>query len=231
MRSRSPRWPVLLLGVLLGMTIMALVPHGQLKLGSSLLGSATDGQGGSVHLARNASEVDTTHWKLYRDATLGYQMDYPPTYSLTADPKKATVELRPYEQVSARAPTSILLESIWSTPAKEVLPSMQLAGWKMAERKLYAISSPYFSEDGDRFWSEYLFMRDFPLKGGNERTHIIKATIQTGADNPELQAARKAGLADVESFLTTPEQILSTFHFLALEDIKLKPGQKPIVSE
>jgi hypothetical protein len=213
----TSRLPSLLLGTVIGMTVMAALPHGQLHIGSSVLDAARMGSHASSSaqpddLVRSAMEINTAGWNLYRSEAGKYELRYPAAYTVTESNSKVT--LRPAERIPDD-PTGVELEALQSTPQKEVLPSMQLAGWKMIDRQAYALSTPYFSDEKtNRLWSQYLFLRDLPLQGTSKSTWTVRATASTTFNDPDFARARAAGLRDVDAVLNVPEQILATFHFL-----------------
>ncbi len=214
-RAGSSRWLGFLGAVFLGMLVMALVPHGRLQLPSSILSGHADNRASThaIPLIQNIHDIDTRHWSVFHNVKGEYELRYPDTYGL-ARQTDGSIVLQPYEPLGSDAAVTIRIENITSTPQKEVLPSMELAGWKMMERQLYALSSPLFSDNGKQFWSEYLFFHDFPLKGSTATLAMVRATIHIGARNAEFQAIHSSGL-DPETVLNTPEQILATFHFVS----------------
>ena len=106
-----------------------------------------------------------------------------------------------------------------STLKAEVAESMVQGGWKIADRSVYALTTPYFSNDDGSLNSTYLFIRGFPKEGTDGRYAMVRATITLSANDPDFAKAREQGIVDVESILNVPEQILSTFRFLTFDEL------------
>ena len=168
-----------------------------------------------IHCAAN---VDTTGWHLYRNASYGIALKMPPGYSVTE--AKNSLLIR---NGTGADSNEIALTKIRGAFLCEVDDSMQQAGWKVADRQVYALTTPYFSEAPyTKLWLTYLFVRDFPQQGANGRYVMIKALITLPFRGSDHERARAAGIMDVESVLTVPEQILSTFRFLTYEELAIK---------
>ncbi len=217
MQSRS-RAIWLLPGLMMGACIGAAIPRKPVVLPSatSNLGSIIERrvQEQKVEPVRCGAEVDTEGWKSFRDEQLAVEFRYPQTYELTVN-----------ENVMTLAPTDgnpdgkIILEKFRGIPQKEVTRDWQMATWKVADRKTFAMTSGYFNDDGGKLWTIYLFIRDFPLGGGGGSYPMVRATISSPITAQEYAAATRAGNVDYESLLTLPEQILSTFRFLQNEEL------------
>ncbi len=161
-------------------------------------------------VVRCASDVKTAQWKLFRTKNLGFQLSYPPPFFVEEDVGSVTLN----DGTNA----TIVLTKIRSDLKSQLDPSMQQGAWKIADRKLYALTTPYFTNDDGSLHSTYVFIRDFPQAGVDGRYAMVKAKITMNAGNPDFLKARTAGIVDVESILTVPEQILSTFRFLAFDE-------------
>jgi hypothetical protein len=163
---------------------------------------------------RCGAEVDTEGWKSFRDTGLAVEFRYPPTYELTVDSN--TMTLAPAD---GNPDGKIVLEKFRGVPQREVTRDWQMASWKVADRKTFAMTSGYFNDDAGKLWTTYLFIRDFPLGNGGSTFPMVRATIASPITAQEYAAARQAGDVDYESLLTRPEQILSTFRFLQNEEL------------
>lgn len=165
-----------------------------------------------------ATDVDTTGWNVYRNASYGISLKMPPDYSVTEEKNRLLIR-----NGTGADSNEIELTKVRGGFLTEVDSSMQQAGWKVADRQVYALTTPYFSEAPyTSLWSKYLFVRDFPQQGANGRYVMIKALITLPFRGSDHERARAAGIMDVESVLTVPEQILSTFRFLTYEELAIK---------
>lgn len=161
-----------------------------------------------------AADVDTEGWATFRDRGLAIEFKYPPSYSVESD--EDTVTLTPLDK---NPDGTIKMEKIRSSLAKEVNRDWQMATWKIADRKTFAMTSAYFTDDNDKLWSTYLFVRDFPLGNGGSTFPMVRATIYSPLSAEEYAKGQQAGTVDFENLLTLPEQILSTFRFLQNEEL------------
>ncbi|MFA6522769.1 MAG: hypothetical protein WCS85_00125 [Candidatus Peribacteraceae bacterium] len=187
----------LALGLLLGLSV-TLYGKGTARLLSSLTSTP-------ITLINCPADVNQDGWKTERNAVFTFEIRHPLSYEL----RKETGSL-----VLSNGTERIVFEKFHSTVAREVNVEMRQAGWKIADRNVYALTTSYFTNEDGTLSEEYLFIRDFPAIGTNDQTAMIRATITMSAKNPELLAAKAAGMTDVEQILTEPEQILSTFRFL-----------------
>lgn len=195
------------LGLLLGLTC-AFYGRGMILLISSF--SPT-----SPAIIQCPSDVDTTHWKTFRSLSLAFEVRYPPSFDVVESSTGATLE-------NAATKDHIVFEKFRGPLSAYTTEEMRLAGWKIADRQVYALTTPYFSNDDGSLAETYLFVRDFPLKGSDGPFVIIRASLTTERNNPSLLAAQNAGIVDGESILTEGEQILSTFRFLQFTEL---PGR------
>lgn len=214
-RSRAVWFlPGLVAGVLLGASLPKKTPSVEPQ--PSALGSLIEKrvQEQQVEPVRCGAEVDTEGWKTFRDEGLAVEFRYPPSYELAVDGD--TMTLSPSD---GSPDGKIVLEKFRGVPQREVTRDWQMASWKVADRKTFAMTSGYFNDDAGKLWSTYLFIRDFPLGNGGSSFPMVRATIASPITAQEYAAARRAGNVDYESLLTLPEQILSTFRFLQNEEL------------
>lgn len=99
---------------------------------------------------------------------------------------------------------------------------MAQGSWKIADRRTYALTTPFYSdEESGQLMSKYLFIKNFPQHGTNGNYVMERATVSLGTSSKkQFERARKAGIVDVETILTVPEQILSTFRFIEYDEGK-----------
>ncbi len=163
-------------------------------------------------LVHCAAQVNTNTWKVFHSAPLGFEFHYPSTYVVQEETGSTVVKITDQKSIN-----QITLEKIRGSLQSELLPDMRQAAWKIADRQLYALATPNFTNDDGSLSSTYLFVRDFPLNENSGNYVMIRATIRTSAK--EFDAAKKEQLVDLESVLTGPEQILSTFRFLQFDEL------------
>lgn len=170
-------------------------------------------------LVRCANEVDTKDWQVYRTEQLGYQFLYPSNATVEKKGDVITIKEVPTDSLSADI---ITLERLSGSYERYINESMQQGSWKIANRKTYALTTPFYSdEETGAFTSRYLFIKNFPQHGINGNYIMVKATVVLGQQSKkQFENARKQGIVDVESILTMPEQILSTFRFIEFDEGK-----------
>jgi hypothetical protein len=177
--------------------------------------------GEPVQVVRCATEVNTTNWKTYRDTSLAFAVQYPPTYTVTKQDDRILLS----SSGSTDTPENIVFEKFRSPLQKAITPDMREASWKITDRQVYALTTPYFNnEDDPNLLSEiYLFVRDFPTTASDTYS-MIRATVSMSAHNEFLRAAASGSgrELDPEMTLNVPEQILSTFRFLQYDEL---PGR------
>lgn len=192
------------------------------KFAASLFDEETHATLPEPEIVHCAAELDTAGWLLFKNTDLGYQFRYPASFQ-AEETTEDKVVLRPLAPPEIGVPTAIGFEKLRGNLNEFMEPSMLQAGWKIADRQTYALSTPYFSDpdhDG-RLWSTYLFVRDFPLQSKTGSTYVmVRATLQMDEKSPDFDAARNAGIVDLENMLTLPEQVLSTFRFLTYEELQ-----------
>lgn len=203
--------PGLLLGLVLGIVVMMYV-----RTGSTLLSSIGAPQ--PKPMVHCGNEVDTTGWKTYQNLKYGFEVRYPSNFGIQETDDH--VELASANQNDGQDPITIVFEMIKGPLAKQLMPEMHQAGWKIADRQVYAMNTSYYTNDDQSLSTIYLFVRDFPLHEDTGNYTMIRATITTGQS--EFLAAKKAKVLDFESIMTTPEQVLSTFRFLQYDEL---PGR------
>ncbi len=174
----------------------------------SFLGPLTDPR----PMIRCATQVDATSWKMYSSAKQGFSFRYPSSYVLQEETGSSILNI-----TNGISHNEITLEKIRGSLKKELLPDMRQAGWKVADRQVYALATPNFTNDDGSLSSTYLFIRDFPLHEDSGNYIMVRATIRTSAG--EFDSAKQAHLVDPEAILTEPEQILSTFRFLQFDEL------------
>jgi hypothetical protein len=200
----------LVIGIIVG-SVVATFAHNDLPILASV-----DNATSEAPIIRCAAQVPAVGWGTFRNNKLAFEIHYPSDYSLREETGGILL-------TSTGSEGFIRLEKIRGTMGQEILPEMRQAGWKVQDRQLYALSTPYFTDDNDLTLTEtYLFVRDFPPKGDDSAHVMVRATIKIGRENADFQRARQAGVVDPESILTTPEQILSTFRFLQYDEL---PGR------
>ncbi len=153
-------------------------------------------------------EVDAEGWTVLRDTGLAIEMKYPPTYVM--EKNAYSVTLRPADGSDRGI---IRMEKTRSTLKKEIDPDWQLASWKMADRRTFALTTPFYTGENGRIWMKYLLVREFPFSNEDTLT-MFRVTIDSPLSEEDYAKAKQAGLVDYETILTLPEQILSTFRFL-----------------
>jgi hypothetical protein len=166
-------------------------------------------------LIRCAVEVDAAAWKKYQNLEQGFEIRYPTGFDI----HKGTDDIV-LASTDKAAPASISFQKIRGSLQSQILPEMHQAGWKIADRQVYALTTSYFTNDDQSLSAIYLFVRDFPLHEQTDEYSMIKATITT--EKGAFDAAKNAKMVDPESLLTPPEQILSTFRFLQFNEL---PGR------
>lgn len=161
-------------------------------------------------------EVDTEGWKTFRDVDdYAVEFKYPPGFAV--EKRKGELFIHPLDSQTTQ---TITIEKIRGAVVDEMDEAMQFASWKIADRKTYALASPFLTdEDTGELWMKYVFVRDFPLYGGANRYVIVRAVIRSPLSQSEYETARARGTVDYENILTTPEQILATFRFLQYAEI------------
>ncbi len=207
----SPRFLLgLSTGVFVGAALSVLLLVGPTDLRASMPGNATP----KAPLTQCAAQVDTTEWETFRSERLGWELQYPPDYTLREEGNSIILEAT--EQPLA----AIVIEKTHSTLRNMLDPSMEQAGWKIADRNTYALATPYFSESPEWLTATYLFIRDFPLRGETATYSMANATIALPRSAPEFQNAREQGITNLSNIMTEPEKILSTFRFLRYEELE-----------
>jgi hypothetical protein len=207
-------FPGLLIGFILGAAASVYLQAGHDLLSSVLPSSRTQG------IVRCAAEVPSLGWKRLRSDRLGFEVRFPDTFKATetGDTLSIVSTDKNPEQ------SSIVLEKMKGYLRDAILPEMRQGSWKIADRQVYALVTPAFTDEDhlDRLSEHYLFVRDFPLKGDNGEYSMVKATVTFPRDNADFLSARAIGIIDHEAILTEPEQILSTFRFLQYDEL---PGR------
>lgn len=159
-----------------------------------------------------AVAIDTADWKLFEERTMGIAFRYPIDYAVTTKDGEVVVH-----RISPDLPDStIVLTKERGGVEGKIDASMEQAGWKVNDRSLFAVQSPYLT-DGDPtiVSSTYLFIRDYPRQtSGNT---IIRARITEHLNDPTFRAAKMT--KGKNETLTESEQILSTFRFLTTEEM------------
>lgn len=197
------------LGLLLGLSC-ALYGRGVNFLISSFSSAPTA-------VVQCPSDVDTTRWTSFRNASLAFEVRHPPSFAAVASSTGAIL-------TNASTGDRILFEKIRGQLSPLLTAEMRLASWKIADRQVYALTTPYFSTEDGSIAETYLLIRDFPLRGGDGPFVIVRATLTTSRNNPALLAAQAAGIVDGETILTEGEQILSTFRFLQFTELPGRDG-------
>lgn len=162
---------------------------------------------------RCANEVETEGWVRYRNTKLSIEFLHPDTYSVVDSGR--TLTLVPND-------TDAELQPITFTYLRDTLPhqwteGMEYASWKVSDRATFAFTTPAMKGDDDLFHWDYLFVRNFPMRGEGSYYSMIRAAVTESKS--AFKAAQKAGLADLHSALTPSEKILSTFRFLTIEEV------------
>lgn len=202
--------PGLFLGLALGIVLSLYF-----KTGATIL-SRIGTPAPATTLVHCANEVKTDGWKTYRNMNYGFELRYPEGF----DVRERTDSIILTEHATPVDAFSIVLYKIRGSLTDQIMPEMHQAGWKIADRQLYALTTSYYTNDDQSLSAIYLFVRDFPLHENTGEYSMMRATITTTKD--EFLAAKNAKLVDPESILTTPEEILSTFRFLQYDEL---PGR------
>jgi len=169
-----------------------------------------------------ANQVRTEAWKTYSSHTYGFTLRYPSDFEIAEESDQILV--RPVHATGSSIPY-ITFTKLRATLKSQLNESMQQAGWKVADRQMYALSSPYINLTPVEVQSTYLFVRDFALTSNPNEAHtIIRAAIHDRIDNPDFRNQKMT--IDGEGVLTVPEQILSTFRFLSFEEIYGPAGKQ-----
>lgn len=160
------------------------------------------------------AEIDTTGWIRYRNKELGFELFYPPGFSvedragsLILSPFIGGLPLLTFSKIRSR-----LADITRRSP-------YQFAGYKVSDRQSLVLATPQFSSDYDMLSSTYLFIRDFQTSDPSAQLSMLKVDILDANDNPVFAQARAAGIADVESVLTPAQQILSTLRLLSYAEL------------
>ena len=173
----------------------------------------------ATSLVRCADEVQTAGWQTFRSEHLGINFLYPVNFAVTEN--SDSVDIKDLTATGS-AVDHILLERLSGNFESHVDDSMQQGSWKIADRRTYALTTPFYSdEQTGQLTSKYLFIKNFPQHALNGTYIMFRATVQLGPNSQnQFDTARKAGVVDLESSLTTPEQILSTFRFIDFDEGK-----------
>ncbi len=155
----------------------------------------------------------------FRSDHLGIIFLHPTDYSVTENSESVNIK---DASASGSLADHILLERVSGSFQRYVDDSMQQGSWKIANRRTYALITPFYSdEQTGQLTSKYLFIKNFPQHGTNGTYIMFKASVFLGQNSKtKFEEARAAGIVDVESVLTMPEQILSTFRFIEYDEEK-----------
>lgn len=194
----------LVIGILLGLTV-PFYGTGARALLSAIIPPPAP-------LIRCPADIDTGRWLTYTNAAMAIELRHPPSYTVAESQTGITL-------VKAGTNDRITLEKIRGALAPLLSDEMRLAGWKVADRQVYALTTPYFSDRRGTLSETYLFVRDFPRRGGDGPFVMIRATLTTDRKDSALLAAHAAGILDSETILTEGEQVLSTFRFLQFTEL------------
>ncbi len=157
-------------------------------------------------------EVDTEDWTTLRDQVLGIEMSYPPSYVLEKTATSVTLK-----RADGSPQGVIRMQKVRGSISREIDRDWQLANWKMADRRTFALTTPYYTDEAGNIWMRYLLVREFPFSSEDTFT-LFRVTIESPLSTEDYAKAQQAGLIDYETILTLPEQILSTFRFLRNEE-------------
>jgi len=180
-------------------------------LKASVIGASSSSS--SAPVIRSAMDVQTAGWKEYRNPLKQWEFKYPTSYVLTEENGIVTLT----SDIDTRRTVTLQrlqgsLQNAWDS-------AMQQAGWKIADRQTFALSTPYFMNDADHLTATYLFLRDYLQKPDADPSVVVKATITLPRGDTTFRSASGTGIVDVDSVMTEPEQILSTFRFVQLDEI------------
>jgi|CXWL01.1.fsa_nt_gi hypothetical protein len=170
-------------------------------------------------LVRCANQVATHQWKTFRSEHLGIIFQYPTDYAVTE--KSESVEIHTINETGSTS-DEIILQRVSGSFKRYVDDSMQQGGWKIKSRRVYALTTSFYSDQKTgQLLSKYLFIKNFPQHGTDGSYIMMQATLFLGSESRKLfERARNEGIVDAESLLTMPEQILSTFRFIEFDERK-----------
>jgi hypothetical protein len=172
---------------------------------------------------RCPTEISTLGWQTFRSSQLGYSLRYSSDWTLKREGDTITLEATTPEADGVRE--TIVLEKLRTSLSSVTSPDMRQASWKIADRQVYALTTPYFTSDDRRTLSEeYVFIRDFPARQTDGTFTVVRATITMSPKNDSLLAAKSAKVLDPETILIRPEEILSTFRFLQFDELPGRDG-------
>ncbi len=166
------------------------------------------------NVVRCADEVSTAGWQTYRNINQGIAFQYPADFSLSGSGDTI--------MMTDGSGDTIQMTKLRDTLKKQTNDTMSQASWKIADRRVYALTSPYTTNTDGTLTSTYLFVRDFPFDGPDGRYAMFKAVVTLRDANMETAVARAHKIMDPETVLNLPEQILSTFRFLEFDEMNIK---------
>ena len=172
----------------------------------------------------NYGQINTTAWKLYHNKNMGFEIEYPPTFSVEETPDKITIK-----SISETTSDQIVFTSVKSTLRDLVADVVYHAYridrngfWMLDKNVMFAIAR-YQSGDAGSWFMTYFLMRDadFPeniLEGvPKEKPYqVIVAQVDAFPSEKEMadmQRLASEGLITIDSVLSIPQQILATFRF------------------
>jgi hypothetical protein len=172
--------------------------------------------GASTQPMRCADEVQTTGWKTFHSVKLDYAFQYPSSFSIN--------ETGTGVMLTDGSGALVTLVKVQEGLSGAIDSSMEQAGWKVANRRVYALTSPYTTNDDGSVTTTYLFIRNFPQHGEGGTYDMVQATITFANASDASKIAHANGITDPDTVLNVPEQILSTFRFLENEELNPKSG-------